>query len=92
MSETTPVTSKLADWPTYFYEGAKSQLSSLGQKIYPLGEPLFDSIYNVFDFVYPKNPITDYRELWYLPTSIEVLIGSANYLSSCASQGGKLAN
>lgn len=77
-------------WGEWLWEGAKTQTSKAAHFVYDLCPSLFDRIQGIFDFVYPKNTITGYREFWYLPTWVEKYLGEALYASTCISQGGKL--
>ena len=41
------------------------------------------------DFIAPKNPVTGSRELWYLPKSLETLMGRIMYPIMKVNQGGE---
>ena len=90
MEKVTPKSDQVQGWGEWLWDGAKTQASHAASAVYHLCPSLFDRIQSIFDFVYPKNAITGYREFWYLPTWVEKVLGEALYPTTCASQGGKL--
>jgi len=79
--------------PSQAWESAKTHTSHAAQTVarafVTCKDKMMETASAVFNFVYPKNAITDKREFWYLPTCVEMWIGEALYPSTCASQGGK---
>jgi len=53
-------------------------------------ESVTQSIFNIIDWVYPINPVTGSRNLWYIPKSIENFMGKTMYASMCYTQGGSI--
>lgn len=90
MEKVSPKSDQVQGWGEWLWEGTKTQASNAAEFVYNLCPSLFDRIQAIFDFIYPKNAITGYREFWYLPTWVEKTLGEALYASNCASQGGKL--
>lgn len=40
---------------------------------------IFDFFYNIYDFIYAKNPVTEKREFWFVPTCYENFMGKIFY-------------
>ena len=58
-------------------------------KIKVITKKAFEIFKEVYDFVYAKNPITQKRQFWVIPTSFEKLVGSWMYASYVVNEGGK---
>ena len=47
---------------------------------------------NLYNFIYPKNPVTQKRHFWFIPTWYEDYLGRNLYISLLAGRGGELDN
>nr|NGX49936.1 Beta-barrel assembly-enhancing protease [Candidatus Anoxychlamydiales bacterium] len=58
-------------------------------KIKITAKKVFDVFKEIYDFIYAKNPVTQKRQLWFIPTSFEKSAGSWMYASYVVNEGGK---
>ena len=62
---------------------------STDSKIKIIAKKAFETFKKIYDFIYAKNPVTQKRQLWLIPTSFEKFAGSWMYASYVFNEGGK---
>jgi len=57
-----------------------------------IAKKVFEFFKGIYDFIYAKNPVTQKRQFWFIPASIEKLTGSWMYSYYVHDKGGKTFN
>ncbi len=70
------------------YDNASWALTASLHKVQSAVRATGRAIYNTYDYVYARNPVSGNREFWYLPLMAEQVVGNLYYDTLCSSNGG----
>jgi predicted Zn-dependent protease len=68
------------------------KINSYSNPIAQFSKNIFNKIYQTYDYTFAKNPVTQKRQIWFVPFWLEKMIGQSVYYNMIQEQGGESFN